>query len=153
MTKQTVFSIIKTLLSVAGAFLLGKNIFGGTFDENVLESISGGVMAIVSVVWSIVDKTAGIEQVQATIRQVFTLIGGVLIAWGKVSAENLELILGAILPIASLLYSYLSKRKSGNIAEGMLPIANLKKNEPVTQVVKDIKPPAEPIEPKRNKGE
>ena len=125
MNKQLVFTVIKTLLTAVGAYLVGKNarIFGNNvIDGSTVEILIGAVMAIGSIIWSIVDKTAGIEQIQATIRQVVTAIGGLLISWGVVTAENLEIYLGGLMALAMIAYSFLSKSKTDQIANGKLVV-------------------------------
>lgn len=122
MSKETVMTLARTILSAVGAFLIGKHIFGTVADETVVGAIVGGIMTTASVVWGIVDKSSGIEQIQSGIRQVVTLVGGILISSGKLSAEKLETYLGLAIALATFIYSLLSRKKTADIAAGILKI-------------------------------
>lgn len=125
MKKENVFSLIRTILTALGSFLIGKNIFGNVVDQSILEIIVGAVLSIVSIAWSIADKTANIEMLQSGIRKVFVMIGGLLVASGKLDAAKLDTYLGLALSLIPFLYSLLSKKKSQEIAEGTISVQDL----------------------------
>jgi hypothetical protein len=126
MNKEVLFTLLRALLTLVGTYLIGKPLFGGTIDDNVLQVIFGAVMSIAGLAWSVFDKTIGLEMIQAFIRSVGMGIGGILIANGKLSAEKLETYLGAILALSIFLHSWLGKKKNDGIVNGTIPPAALK---------------------------
>jgi hypothetical protein len=126
MNKETVFTLIRTLLTSVGVFLIGKNFMGSPIDQSVWQMLVGVIMAGVSVVWGIMDKTIGIEMLQSFIRSAIVGLGGLLVAKGSLSPEKLESILGIVLAVLPLVYSILSRKKSDGIAEGSIAPFELK---------------------------
>lgn len=120
-------SIVRGLLTAIGSFLVGKNIFGHDVDASLWQEIAGIVMAVVSTVWGIRDKTAGVEMIQSTIRQVLTFAGGFLIAAGYITGNNLEAILALIPVILPIVQSHLSRAKTNQIVTGKISTQELKK--------------------------
>ena len=120
MNKETVFTLIRTLLTSVGVFLIGKNFLGSPIDQSVWQMLVGVIMAGVSVVWGIMDKTIGLEMLQSFIRSAIVGLGGLLVAKGSLSPEKLESILGIALAVLPLLYSILSKKKSGELNDGAI---------------------------------
>ena len=120
MNKETIYTILRTLLTSAGVFLLGKNFLGSAIDQSLWQMLVGIAMSLFSVLWGIWDKTLGIEMLQSFIRSAIVGLGGLLVAKGSISPEKLESILGIALAVLPLIYSILSKKKSGEIAEGYI---------------------------------
>ena len=131
MSKETVFSLIRTLLMFCGAFLIGHNLFGQFIDSSMLEEILGSVMAIIGLIWSIVDKTSTIEALQSTLMNVMKFFGGLLVASGKISGETLVHVMGFVAVLAPMLYQYLSKKKTKGLANGTIELHTLKGGIPV----------------------
>lgn len=127
MTKETVFIIIKTMLTVAGSFLIGKNFIGHPVDQNMLEVIGGILMSAVSVFWSIKDKNYTIESIQAVVRQIILFIGGLLVAKGTITEDKLNGYLGLAASLIPLVQSYLSKKKVTEIQEGKIVVEGMAK--------------------------
>lgn len=127
MKQSNLFGIIRAILSVAGAFLLGKNLFGQPIDESLWQEITGVIMGLIAMVWTFMDKTITLEGFQGILRQSITFIGGLLVASGKLSAEALATWLGIILALAGPIYAWLSKTKSKQLENGKIMMANLKK--------------------------
>lgn len=119
--------IVRTLLSAFGAFLVGKNLFGHAVDQSYLQEIIGVIMGVISVVWSVVDKTATVEMVQGGIRQLITFIGGLLVGAGKVTGETLQAILGIVTAIGPFIQGYLERTKNNQLDTGKITIEHLKK--------------------------
>ena len=130
MKKDQVVVVVKTILTLVGSYLIGHKLFNTNVDESYLGLIIGSVMAVVSFVWSIVDKSLAIESFQASIRQVIVAVGGVLIASGKLDSAKLDTYMGIILPLATYIYSLLSQKKSAQIAVGKIDVADLKGVKP-----------------------
>lgn len=120
MNKETVYTILRTLLTSAGVFLIGKNFLGSPIDQSLWQMLVGIVMSAFSVVWGMYDKTLGIEMLQSFIRSTIVGLGGLLVAKGSISPEKLESVLGIALAILPLIYSILSKKKSGELADGYI---------------------------------
>jgi hypothetical protein len=126
MNKETVFTLIRTLLTSVGVFLIGKNFLGSPIDQSVWQMLVGVIMAGVSVVWGILDKTVGLEMLQSFIRSAIVGLGGLLVAKGSMTPEKLESILGIVLAVLPLVYSILSRKKSDGINEGSIAPFELK---------------------------
>jgi hypothetical protein len=126
MNKETIFTIARTLLTSVGVFLIGKNFLGSPIDQSVWQMLVGVIMAGVSVVWGIMDKTIGLEMLQSFIRSAIVGLGGLLVAKGSMTPEKLESILGIVLAVLPLVYSILSRKKSDGIAEGSIAPFELK---------------------------
>lgn len=120
MNKETVFTIARTLLTSVGVFLIGKNFMGSPIDQSMWQMLVGIAMSAFSVVWGVWDKSLGIEMLQSFIRSVIVGLGGLLVAKGTLTPEKLESILGIALAVLPLIYSILSKQKSGEIKEGSI---------------------------------
>lgn len=138
MNKETIFSVVRTLLSAFGSFLIGKNIAGTTVDMVVWEMWVGGFMGAASLAWSIFDKTATIEMFQSGIRNFLILIGGFLVGWGKLAQGTWDAIMGIIVILLPFIYSQLSKQKSIDIATGKLGLRDL-------SGVKEMEAPVNPV--------
>lgn len=126
MSRQSIVTMIRALMTAIGFFLMGKNLLGNPVDQVMMEMFSGVTLAGVSVYWGIVDKTVTIEAWQSFIRQLIVGVGGLLIAKGRVSAEMLNDILGAALAIMPVIYSILSRKKSTEISHGWIKTTDLK---------------------------
>lgn len=131
MTSEQLNSIIRTVLTLIGAFLTGGGVnylFGTVIDTAYWQEISGIVLAIVSVVWSIVSKTVDIEKLEGTIRQIVTFICGILVARGLLNAQTGMAVIAFIGAIIPLIQSYLGKKKSDQLAVGIIQPAQLRKS-------------------------
>ena len=127
MNKDTILSLIRTLLTSVGMFLLGKNLLGSPIDPSTWQMIVGVTMSAASVAWGILDKSIAIEMVQSFIRSAIIGFGGLLVAKGSLSPEKLESILGIAMALLPLLYSILSRKKTAGIEDGTIKLSTLKK--------------------------
>jgi hypothetical protein len=119
-------SLIRTFLTVIGTFLIGKHVLGNTIDQQIWETILGAIMTVVSVVWSIIDKTATTEKLQSGVRQVVATIGGLLIASGKLTPEKLETWLGVVAILVPIIQGWLSRKKVAQLQSGEISLLQLK---------------------------
>lgn len=71
MSKEQIFSIIRHVLSVIAGILVAK----GVVAEGVALELSGSLMGLSAVVWSIFDKTITINKVEAGLRHLLTVLG------------------------------------------------------------------------------
>jgi hypothetical protein len=69
----------------------------------------------------------GIEMLQSFIRSAFVGFGGLLVAKGQLSPGTLESVIGVITAILPAIYSFLSRKKSQEIAKGSIIVEALKK--------------------------
>lgn len=127
MNKEQILSLVRTILSAAGAFFIGKYLLGNEVDESLLELIVGAIMTLASIVWSIVDKSATLEKLESGVRQVIIVAGGLLVSAGKLDAEKLETYVGLAVALTAFLWSTLGKKKTAAISSGKVDVSNLKK--------------------------
>lgn len=127
MNKETILSLVRTILTAISAFVVGKHLFGTTVDDATWQGWVGVVVGLGSSIWGIVDKSATIEGIQSALRSAIIVVGGLFVAKGSLTADQLTSILGAAMAIIPFLYSTLSKQKSASIANGNLPVSSLKK--------------------------
>ena len=118
MSKETILSFVRTLLIAIGGYLVAR----GILTDSMLQNVIGVALAVVTTIWSILDKTAGIEMIQSGIRSVVTFVGGFLLMRGKVTQETIDQVLAFLLPLASFIYSYFSRKKTQEIIEGKLDV-------------------------------
>ena len=127
MTKEQIYAIIRLLLSALGSYLLGHNLFGNTIDNSILTQITGCVLGLVSVIWSIAEKNVLTEQIEGAVRQSITFIGGLLVSSGKLSAASLDSWLGILVIILPFILSRLGVAKNKQIDTGIIKVEELKK--------------------------
>jgi hypothetical protein len=123
---ERITSIIRNVLTLAGAFLLGRNLFGLEVNEVLWQEITGAIMVLVGIIMSIMDKTVTIEKAQGALRHIILAVGGLLVAKGSIKPEQLELYLGAAAALVPLIYGFLSTKKSQAIASGDITVNQLK---------------------------
>lgn len=127
MDRKTIETLLRTAMTSLGVFMLGKNLLGTPIDASVWQMVVGSGMSLLAVVWGVLDKNLGIEMLQSFIRSAFVGFGGLLVAKGQLSAGTLESIIGVITAILPALYSFLSRKKSQEIAKGSIIVEALKK--------------------------
>jgi hypothetical protein len=133
MNKQSFLSLLRVVLTAVGAYLIGRDLFGSPIDSSVWDQIIGAVLTVASIVWGIKDKTATIEMVQSGVRSVLVVIGGMLVASGKIKAELLTALLGIAAIIIPWIQSGVSRKKVDDIKAGKIAVADLKgSTKPVT---------------------
>lgn len=126
MNKETIFTLLRTVLVSVGVFLVGKNFLGSPIDAVMWEMLVGIAMSGLAVLWGILDKDLPIEMLQSFIRSAIVGLGGLLVAKGSLSPEKLESILGIVLAILPFIYSVISRKKSDAIVEGAVQPEKLK---------------------------
>lgn len=130
MNRELLFTLIRSVLTAVGSFMFGKSLFGLDITPEWWETAIGAVLTIASVVWGIMDKTLTIEAWQSALRQIFVFVGGILVAIGKFTPEQFAAILGVLLVVANMSYSFLSKKKSEQVANEKINPESLKKLSP-----------------------
>lgn len=119
-TKETGLSVLRTLLTFAGFFLMGHHFLGHTVDSNIWDLLGGAASALLGTVWGIFDKSTGIEQIQSLVRSLFSAFSGVAAAWGLLSAQTIAAIGALIAGLLPILQSYTAKVKVVQLASGAL---------------------------------
>lgn len=105
LTQSQVFGIIQSVLSALGGFLVAKGI-----TDNVTVTTGIGVISgLVGMIWAFVDKTADVTTVEETLRQAGSFVGGIFIAKGKLSADELNTWLGLISTLVPVILSFIAK--------------------------------------------
>ena len=132
MNKDTLLSILRAVLTFAGTLLIGKNIFGHAVDSNNYEIVAGAIITVASTIWGIVDKSAGIEQIQSAVRSVIISIGGIFVSSGLIKGDTLNSFLGLATAIIPVIQSYTSKVKVQQMVSGQ--VAATATGKVVTQV-------------------
>ncbi len=127
MDRKTIETLLRTAMTSLGVFMLGKNLLGTAIDASVWQMVVGTAMSLLAVVWGVLDKNLGIEMLQSFIRSAFVGFGGLLVAKGQLSAGTLESVIGVITAILPAIYSFLSRKKSQEIAKGAIIVEALKK--------------------------
>lgn len=120
MNKATGLSLLRTLLTVAGSYILAHNLFGPVINQDALTQIGGAVMALAGAIWGYFDKTASIEGLQSAIRSVVQIVGGFLVAAGKLSGQSLDMALGLVTTLVPVLQSHISRVKVQQLDSGKL---------------------------------
>lgn len=119
--------IIRNLLVVAGAWLLGRNLFGATVTPELWQEISGTVLMIFSLIWTIKAKELKLEILQSVILKVVMLVGTIIVASGNVVGDYIDKIIMTVTVVLPIIYSALSKKKSEGIANGEISVSKLAK--------------------------
>lgn len=128
MNIESLNSLLRTVMTLAGAFLVsgGAKFFGNVIDTAYWQEITGIVLTIIAIVWSIRTKTVEIEKLQGSVRQVITFICGILLAKGLLNDSTTSAIIafaGAIIPY---IQAGLARVKSEKIAAGEIKFSTLK---------------------------
>ena len=127
MDRITITAIVKNVLALIGSFLIGKELFGAQVDESLWQIIAGAVLVLISFVLSFASNTVTKEKFQDAIRVLLVGIGGALVAGGWVEPAKVEMWIGAITAIAPMIYEWISRKKSQEIAKGEIPVQQLTK--------------------------
>jgi len=107
MKREDILSIVRHILSAIGGYLVIKGI-----DSGLVATGSGITLGLVSVIWSIVDKSATVDAVQGALRQVATFVGGIFIAKGKLDPKQLDSYLGLLTAVIPFILSRLGVKNS-----------------------------------------
>lgn len=127
MTKETFLSLIRSILTLVGSYLIGKNIFGSTVDQNWLLIVVGGIVTLGSIIWGIVTKDISSEQIASGLRSAIMTVGMIFVASGKLSSNALEQIALIMVTLIPFILGKLNRDTNKAIANPNTPItADLK---------------------------
>lgn len=127
MDKIRIAAIVKNVLAIAGSIWIGKELFGAQVDQTLWEILAGSAMVLTSFVISFKTNLVTKEKFQDALRVLIVSVGGALTAGGWVEPAKLELWIGAITAIAPMIYEWISRKKSQDLAKGATPINELTK--------------------------
>jgi len=127
MTQSSVLSLIRTLLTLAGAYLFGKNFFGLPLDEVLWQEIVGIGLGVIAIIWSVFDKTITGEVWQGVVRHVITFASGILVAKGVIDSATVQVILAALAGVFPWLQSTMQRSVNKGISEGEIKSSSLSK--------------------------
>jgi hypothetical protein len=119
---QNFLSLLRAVGTLIGSYLVGHAIFGHTVSADALQVVGGAVLTIASTIWGIVAKTSTIEGIESSVRSVIAALGGLAVSYSVISASQLAAILSAIIPLATVIQSMLSKSKNQQIATGAIKV-------------------------------
>lgn len=116
--------LVRAILSVAGGFLLGRHTF---IDAQLWELITGFTLSSVALVWSWFNKELKLESVQGVLRNLFVVAGAFFGALGVKIDQFVPILMASIPIISSVVYGWLSRKKSIELHAGKISTGQLKK--------------------------
>lgn len=125
MNKETGLSILRSVLTAVGAYLMGKFFLGSTIDNNLWGGIAAGVVTAVSIVWGFWDKSINAEKLESGLRSIIITFGTLLVGSGVIKSEVLDSVLAVISLLIPVLLSQAAKSANKSIATGEVKIADL----------------------------
>lgn len=141
MNKETGLSILRSVLTAVGAYLMGKFFLGSTIDNNLWGGIAAAVVTSVSIVWGFVDKSINAEKLESGLRSVIITFGTLLVGSGVIKSEVLDSVLAVISLLIPVLLSQAAKSGNKSVATGEVKIADLSGVNPAkVQITPDTNP-------------
>lgn len=119
-------SFIRMALAAGAAFIIGKTFWGTPITSQVADTAIATIMEAIAVIWSLVDHTATVEKIQSTVRNVIAFAGGFFVSRGLITAETSLTIGGALVALATYVYSRLSKKKTTQLMANKIQLTDLK---------------------------
>jgi len=138
--KDKILSIFRTALIAVGSYLTGKYFMGQELDDNTIAGWISLIVTLAAAIWSFIDKTAGVEQVQSAVRNIIIAFGSLLISIGRINDQVLELVLVATEAILGSVLGVSIRTKNEQIAKGDVRIANLSSVKPEQGITPDTTP-------------
>lgn len=132
MKQDQLSSFIRTVLTLVGAFLTSGGLhyfFGHVIDPAYWQEISGVVLALFSIGWSVSTKIVDVEKLQGLVRQVVTFICGILVAHGLLNEQTSLAVLAFIGSMTPYVQAGLDRMKNQHLDTGKITINQLKGNQ------------------------
>lgn len=120
MTKDVVLSLLRSVLTFAGFFLLGRSLMGHVLDAGTIETVAGVVLGAAGTILGIKDKSTGVEQWASLARSILIGLGGIGVSWGLVTANTLAAISAFVTAVLPVILSQLNKVTVAQIHEGQV---------------------------------
>ena len=118
MKKEQLLGLIRELLMAGGAALASFGVVKEGFDA--LPAV-GAVMALISLVWAISDKSGGAAQIGTLVRKALSAAGGAIAAYGLASPDQIGAVSAVLLPIVAMAWSN-STNGDGDQSAGRFPL-------------------------------
>jgi hypothetical protein len=131
MKQEQINSLIRTMMTLAGAFLTAGGLhffFGHVIDTAYWEEITGVALTLFSIFWSISTKTVDIEKLQGSVRQVITFVCGILVAKGLLNDQTAGAVIAFIGALLPYIQAGLARKKNEQVANGLISPHELKQN-------------------------
>jgi len=100
MTRSKLYSLLRHAISLIGGILIARGVLTDGFGQEIM----GTALSLLSVIWSIMDKTYTVNQIEGTARQLLTTLSGILIFKTALTPSTIDLIMAAV---SGLLSTYL----------------------------------------------
>jgi putative effector of murein hydrolase LrgA (UPF0299 family) len=105
MSKETIYSIIRAILMIAGALLIGHHIWNTAIDATVWDAISGSLLSFVTLIWGVVSKETSTEAAVAGLKQFAVFAFGLLASSGKISPDKAQTWISLVGVLISVVFS------------------------------------------------
>ena len=125
MNKEIVLSVVRSILTAVGAYLMGKFFLGSTIDNNLWGGIAASVVTAVAIVWGIIDKSINAEKLESGLRSIVITFGTLLVGSGVIKSEVLDSVLAVVSLLIPVLLSQAAKSANKSVATGEVKIADL----------------------------
>lgn len=126
MNKEQLLSLGRHVLTFLGTFLIGKSLWGIPIMSETVDILVGVIMTLAGIGFSIYEKNIEIEKLQGLARQVITAIGGLFVARGTVTNEDIEKYVAIAMAIIPFLQSILARKKARRLETGNIDVRTLK---------------------------
>lgn len=113
-------SLVRALFTLIGTFVIGRTFHGHVLVSTTFDVISGSVLTLLSIIWSLRNGTATEQNLESMLRQLLQGIGGLVVGWGLLNATQLGEIISFVVLAIPMVWGYLSKSKTAKIAAGKL---------------------------------
>lgn len=130
MNKDTILSILRTILTLVGTYMVGRHLFGQVVDGAIWEQVAGAILGVGSIAWGIIDKSATVESIQSALRSAVIVVGGLLVSSGKLKDDTLTAIVGLVTTLVPVLLSFMTKKQVKQISTGQLQATDKGRSQP-----------------------
>lgn len=113
-------SLVRALFTLIGTFVIGRTFHGHVLVSTTFDVVSGSLLTLLSIIWSLRNGTATEQNLESMLRQLLQGIGGVVVGSGLLNATQLGEIISFVVLAIPMVWGYLSKAKTAKIAAGKL---------------------------------
>lgn len=122
MNKETALSALRALLNMAGAYLIGKSLFGHSIDSQAFQLIAGCALAVVGTLWGVFSKDAAVDAKLSALRSAIQLVCGLFVSLGVINEQTQESIMAIVPAIVTVLQGHTGRTKALQIADGTVGV-------------------------------
>ena len=131
MKQEQFFSLLRTVLTLVGALLVSGGVnyfFGKVIDTPLWQEITGVIIAIASIAWSVVTKDVDKEKLMGFIRQVITFGAGILLSKGILNQQTYTAVVAFVVAVLPIILSLGQKSLNQDLVEGKTSPMMLKRS-------------------------